>query len=493
MTGRVGQPRSNDAATRRARARGVIGGVVLATAALLACSDSGGGGGKDPFVEPPVIASENGVLETTIDIAVHDLEVGGTPVTARVYDGDYMPPTLLVQPGDVMKIHLQNLSDTLSNLHDHGMRVSPLGNSDNVFLHVVPGETFDYDVKIPSDHPSGMFYYHPHIYGTTEFQISNGMSGGIIVQGILDGLGDLSTVKQRKLYLKDIQIVDGTVPDPPVSANPTLRTVNGLTGQRITIRPGETQFWEFANIGADIYYDVQLPGYTLYEVERDGNRRTQLIPRDSLYMPTSSRIGVFVQGGTPGEYPLITRAIDMGPQGDQYPEVTLATVVVEGDPEPPLVLPTDIPPVATDLRGVPIAHERRVGFFENPAGDQFYINGRQYDPNKVDTTVKLGTVEEWTVENCSGENHVFHIHQLDFQVVEVNGVAQPFLGRQDTVNLDFRDTSGPVNCPTDADPRGRVKILVPFTEPTNVGKFVYHCHIGEHEDNGMMQVIEVVP
>ena len=74
-----------------------------------------------------------------------------------------------------------------------------------------------------------------------------------------------------------------------------------------------------------------------------------------------------------------------------------------------------------------------------------------------------------------------------------NGVPQPYVGRQDTVNLDYRDTDGPEDCPTDEDPRGRVKVLIPFTEETNVGKFVYHCHIGEHEDNGMMQVIEVVP
>jgi suppressor of ftsI len=348
-------------------------------------------------------------------------------------------------------------------------------------------------VQLPETHPAGMFYYHPHIYGTTAFQIGNGMSGGIEVQGILDGLGDLSSVKQRKLYLKDIQIVDGEIVDPPVSANPTLRTLNGLTDQTIQIRPGETQFWEIANIGANIYYDVVLEGHTLYEIERDGNRRREVLPRESLFTPVSSRIGVLVQGGAPGTYALKTRAIFMGPMGDQYPEVTLATVIVSGKAETPLAIPATLPDAPPDLRGTTIAQHRKYKFSENEDGDQFYINGVQFDANRVDTTVKLGDVEEWTIDNCSGENHVFHIHQLDFQVIEVNGVPQPYVGRQDTVNLDYRDTDGPEDCPTDDDPHGRVKVLIPFTEETNVGKFVYHCHIGEHEDNGMMQVIEVVP
>lgn len=470
--------------------RSGVGAALAATVlGLVSCS---GGGSDDPFVEPPVIRSRGGVLETTFRVSVADTRVAGVPVSTRVYDGSYIPPTLVVDPGDTIRLRLENRIDELTNLHYHGMNVSPLGNSDNVFLHVVPGETFDYEVRIPETHPEGIFYYHPHIYGTTEFQIGSGMSGGLVVAGILDPFPELRDLKQRLLLLKDIQIEDGMVPDPPDSSLPTMRTVNGLTGQVIAMRPGETQFWEIANIGADIYYHVALADHVFYEVERDGNRRSEMIPRDTLFLPTSSRIGVLVQAGEPGDYALETLAIGMGPQGDQYPEVTLATVRIAGSPEEALLLPRPLLPVE-DLRGQPIAARRTFQFSENPDGDEFFINDQQFDANRVDTTVRLGTIEEWTIENCSGENHVFHIHQLDFQVIEVNGEALPSVGRQDTVNLDFRDTDGPKDCPADGDPRGRVKVLIPFTEETNLGKFVYHCHIGEHEDNGMMQVIEVVP
>ena len=94
----------------------------------------------------------------------------------------------------------------------------------------------------------------------------------------------------------------------------------------------------------------------------------------------------------------------------------------------------------------------------------------------------LGDLEEWTVQNASQELHVFHIHQSDFQVTEINGVRQPFTGYQNTVSLPAASKKGP----------GEVKILIPFTNPLIVGEFVYHCHIVQHADQGMMANIEVV-
>ena len=107
-----------------------------------------------------------------------------------------------------------------------------------------------------------------------------------------------------------------------------------------------------------------------------------------------------------------------------------------------------------------------------------------FDPNRVDSTIEVGTIEQWTVNNASQELHAFHIHQIDFQVLEINGVPQPFVGRQDSVNVPFQ--------PDDASPPGQVKLLMDFRNPIIEGRFVYHCHILEHEDGGMMAVAEVV-
>jgi FtsP/CotA-like multicopper oxidase with cupredoxin domain len=305
--------------------------------------------------------------------------------------------------------------------------------------------------------------------------------------------------------LKDIQIVNGEVPDPPDSSQPTQRTLNGLINPRVGIQPGELQLWRVGNIGADIYYDLQLEGHTLYEIARDGNLHNRLIPRDHILLPTSARTEFLVRGGPAGEYEFKTLSISMGPQGDTYPEVTLATLVSEGAPVPETALPSDFPQVP-DLREAPVCCRRTFDFSETGDGSQFCINGEQTMMGKTNTTVQLGCVEEWTLNNCTGENHVFHIHQLDFQVVEQNGQAVDFIGRQDTVALDFRaqDPSHPnrcqcddsgncrnCTCATPEDPQGQVKVLIPFTNPVILGDFVYHCHIGEHEDNGMMQNISV--
>jgi FtsP/CotA-like multicopper oxidase with cupredoxin domain len=120
--------------------------------------------------------------------------------------------------------------------------------------------------------------------------------------------------------------------------------------------------------------------------------------------------------------------------------------------------------------------------FADGDDNDFLINGRTYDHHCVETVVTLGDTEEWTIENTSREAHVFHIHQVDFQVIEVNGVAQPFTGYQDTVNLPPATRSGP----------SVVKVIIPFTNPVIVGEFVYHCHIVQHADLGMMANIAVV-
>jgi len=306
----------------------------------------------------------------------------------------------------------------------------------------------------------------------------------LIVDGILDPFPQLQGIKERIMLLKDFQNIGGQIPGGgglvgQIDSNAgTTRTVNGQLNPIIKIRPGETQFWRIGNVGADIYYRIKLDGHILYELARDGNRHTRLVPFDEIVMPPGSRTEVLVQGGPPGLYQFRTLYYDQGADGDQYPEVPLATLISEGQPEDPILLPTQeqFPPVL-DLRTQQIANSRTFVFSENPDTGQFYINGQQFDANRIDAQVPLGTVEEWTIQNVANEEHVFHIHQLDFQVTEINGKAVPFVGHQDIVNLPVGST---------------VKILIPFTNPVIVGKFVFHCHIVSHEDAGMMATVLVV-
>lgn len=466
---------------------------------LAGCGGSGGGGAETPLVaetfrNPREITSRNGILSTMLEVSTRRAEVDGQAVTTTIYNGEYMPPVLRLKPGDTLALRLVNNAAVATNQHYHGLNVSPRINpdatvSDNVFVHTEPGKTTDYRVTIPAGHHPGLYWYHSHQHGSSEQQVMGGLSGGLVIEGLMDPLPDFASIKERIVLLKDIQIgPDGKVPSDIDSSAPTHRTVNGQTNPVMTIAPGETQLLRIGNIGANMYYRLKLPGHTLYELARDGIRHNQLVPFDELLLPPASRSEILIQGGDAGRYELKSLAIDTGPQGDTAPEVTLMTVVSQGIPQARRTLPTTLPTVE-DFRNLPVAQRRTITFQESADGNNFYIDSGkgpvQFDMARVDASIQSGTIEEWTVLNPTGEWHTFHIHQTDFQVTEMNGVARKFVGHQDNVNVSYRADAN--------SPPGQVKLLIDFRDPNIVGKFVYHCHILEHEDGGMMAVAEVVP
>jgi suppressor of ftsI len=439
--------------------------------------------GATPLVNPPEFASANGVLTGTLAASPATVQVGAKRVTTTVYNGLLMPPLLRVQPGDTVRLQLQNTSASSTNIHYHGFGVTPQGAGDNVFLNVPTGTTFAYDFHIPNDHPQGLYWYHPHFHPDVNPQIAGGLSGGIIVGDILKPFPELAGITERVLLLKDTKIRKGKVLQDPDPSGATTRTVNGLFKPRIDIAPGELQFWRIGNIGANIYYKLRLPHHVFYVIAQDGNLKNRIVETKELLIPPAARYEVLVRGAKHGKYALKAIKFKTGPQ-------KLATVVSSGPKAAnPLPLPTVFPGVI-DLRLQQTTGHRTITFADatdskDPSA-QFTINDKFYDHNRIDTTVKLGSVEEWTLTNTSKELHVFHIHQTDFQVVAVNGEPQPFTGYQDTVSLPFATRKHGQLVP------GEVTVIIPFTNPVTVGEFVYHCHIVQHADQGMMANIEVV-
>jgi suppressor of ftsI len=440
-----------------------------------------------PFSNPPIIESAGGILRATLTVAPTEVIVAGKIVTTTVYNGLYMPPVLKVQPGETIRLRLINgrKSPLPTNVHYHGLGVSPKGNGDNVFIEVDPGAPpFHYNIPIPNDHPQGLFWYHPHFHPDVNSAIAGGLSGGLIIGDILAPLGaEYQGLTERIMLLKDLKLDENGQPVPdPDPAGPTIRTINGLFQPQIEIAPGELQFWRIGNIGANIYYklrfDEKVP---FYIIGIDGNLQNQIIETRELLIPPASRYEVLVRGPHTGKYRLHAEAFNTGPAGDSYPHQLLATLVSRGHEVDPIPLPSVFPPV-TDLSELPLDFTRKVVFNDTDDPDVFVIDHKVYDHDRIDQVVKLGDLEEWTVQNKSQELHVFHIHQTDFQVTEINGVRQPFTGYQDTVTLPIATTKGP----------GEIKIRIPFTNPLIVGKFVYHCHIVQHADKGMMANIEVV-
>jgi len=171
------------------------------------------------------------------------------------------------------------------------------------------------------------------------------------------------------------------------------------------------------------------------------------------------------------------------------PPQQLAVIVSDGSGSAGLDAETEIlaqrivgPRWIDEVQSAPMAHRRTLVYSRTPDRRVFMINGRVVDENRVDQTVKLGDTEEWTVVNTDQQYHSFHIHQTGFLVTEINGVGQ----NEDSL----RDTFS-VPPATDETP-GVLKVVIPFTDPVIVGRFVYHCHAVDHEDKGMMAVVEVV-
>jgi len=473
----------------------------------------------DGFREPKVLVSKDGVLETTLKASYGPVDIDGAKYKTMNYNGDFPGPTLVLCPGDRLVIHLENdLGATpaawqqvpplhhihqgmgqLTNLHTHGLHVSPSGNSDNVFLSFAPGESFTYEYEIPESHTPGLNWYHPHRHGFVENQIYAGLFGAIDIQGGLDTLPELRDTPIRLLTIESLELGSRSAETPVVVPTPKSLTgdspyfINGALKPEIDISPGEVQRWQLLNTNDNAIVGLSLEDHVLYVLANDGISLREISPQRSLLLGPGERREVLVQGGPAGTYRLVSEAFrQFKGKGNLVPATTIATLT-SGGSKVDDALPTQALAKPVDLRGAKIDQRHRLVFTEKhvTGGFEFLINGKIFDPNRVDQVMTLGEVNEWTLVNKTTEWHTFHIHVNDFQVVSVKakpvpGVSSGPVGVEDVASAAV-DPADTVLMP----PRSTVKLL---TRPTDfTGRFVFHCHMTFHEDHGMMGVVEVVP
>ncbi|HEX7679847.1 MAG TPA: multicopper oxidase domain-containing protein, partial [Thermoanaerobaculia bacterium] len=364
-----------------------------------------------------------------------------------------------------------------SNVHYHGLGVSPFGAGDNVFTVIKQGDTFKYHVVLPPDHPTGLYWYHPHPHEISEAQVLGGMSGAIIIDGMENQRPFLKGLRQRVMLLKHIRF--------PGAQADTL-SINGTTGARIDIKPGERQFWRIANVGANANFHLSLGGPKFLVVAQDGDLLETPAELSDLFIPPGGRFEVVVTGPPAGSYPLKTLAVEIL-AGVNFPtETALATLVSSGPAQTALLsaapaTKSDDRPGVEEIRNAPVSRRCTWTFTQTTDNSKFMINGKVYDMNRIDTQVKLGTYEEWTIVNASPELHTFHIHQTDYLVTAIDGKPVTMNHTQDSLNLPYADAAGPHS----------VTIKIPFVNPAILGEFVFHCHVLAHEDRGMMANIVV--
>lgn len=424
--------------------------------------------------EPPRLHSRDGRLSVTLYAEEREVFVAGRLRKAIVFNGSFPGPTLVADPGDRIEVKLVNRLADPTNLHTHGFHVSPAGNSDNVLLHIEPGATFDYRFDIPHNHAPGLNWYHPHAHGHGTHQMFGGMAGAVIFRSEAERTGPSPSMRDRVLVLQAPEWdAAGELKTWSAGLLATqLRLVNGQLEPDIPIRQGERQRWRIVNASVSDFFDLQLDGHRWLQFNADGNPLERLVELDTLHIPPGGRAEVLVEGGPPGSYALRALPFDHG-AGFVAPELMLATLRSSPGGGSESVGEEHLTAPFCDLRDLPVDRHRTVTM--SMLGG-FRIDGKAFDPDRVDQLVELGAIEEWTVVNDSPLVHPFHIHVNPFQLTHVNGVPVDEHGYRDTVSI--RPGGGSITFRT---------LFADFP-----GRSVYHCHIVPHSDLGMMGVFEVV-
>ncbi|MFJ1735519.1 multicopper oxidase family protein [Streptomyces sp. NPDC088254] len=412
--------------------------------------------------------------------------LAGRDASAWAFNGTCPGPTLRVRPGDLLRARLINHLDQPTNLHTHGLHVSPHGNGDNPFVTIEPGDSFDYAIAVPTDHPAGTFWYHPHHHGTVADQIFAGLVGALLVDGGPDpGL----PVSDDLVLLVTDTTLDGA---GRVAAADRMARMMGREGELvlvngqhqpvITAATGAVQRWRVINGCVSRVLALRLEGHRLTQVARDGVFLPAPADRDQAVLAPGNRADVIVRPTRSGRYALVSEPYDRGSLGmmDGGPSadgpVTLATLAASGTATASAALPARLP--APSIPPGNVSRRRQITFAigmggMGMGGMAFTIDGRTFDPERDDQTVALGTIEEWTVVNTSPMEHPFHLHAWPFHVL----TGAPAAGvRQDVVLVPAR---------------GSVRLRIPFTDYP--GRSVYHCHVLDHEELGMMATVNVRP
>jgi suppressor of ftsI len=437
---------------------------------------------REPLIQPSEIRSDKGILKATITAAPGRVQLGDLAFAGLLYNGAYIPPLLRPRLGDTIRITFRNnLPDDPSNLHYHGMSVSPQRNGDNVFVHVHPGQQFEYEVPIPATgrQRPGFFWYHPHAHGFVAKQILGGMSGGLVVDGSERPFPILQGLPGRFFLIKHAEIGDGN----------EIISINGQINPIAQIRPGEMQFWRIGHVGATLFIKFRIEGMPLYVLARDGHPLSQPRKMTEFFVGPGQRIDAIAIGPKHGEYAMRTIPFQNEAWRRPDPAQQLATIVSAGLGTTSADAETEVLRQRIDgarwideVRSTPLARRRTLSYSRTPDRSVFMIDGRVMDEHRVDQTVRLGETEEWTIVNTDQQYHSFYIHQTGFLVTEINGVRQNEDSLRDTFSVP----------PATDHRQGVLKVVIPFTDPVIVGRFVFHCHAVNHEDKGMMQTVEVV-
>jgi bilirubin oxidase len=470
--------------TRRILTAAVLAAAAMGMSTRHAPATAGLRAQPDTLREPPLLHNRSrlpGVVEFDLTAAPAKLQLvpGGPLVDAYAYNGSVPGPTIDVREGDSVLIHFHNELPETSTVHWHGLHL-PAGMDGSVLDPIPPGTTHDYTFRLARG-SAGTYWYHPHPDVRSTYQVAMGLFGGFIVRAADDPLA-AQGIREKLLILSDNRFgADGqvTFPDPrSIAAEVDLENgregnvlfINGQVAPTIPIARGALQRWRIVNASAARVYRLALPGRPLIKVGTDGGLFEHPVEVSDVVLANSGRVELLVRGDS-------STALQDLPYDRYMPQTrpedwdstrTLLDVRVTGAAA---ARPVSIPAV---LRPIPVIDTTQVAARRVIVMSQGQIDGKRMDMHRIDIRARLNTTEIWTIQNVVGMDHPFHLHGFQAQVLDRGGVPEPFPTWNDTVNIPKHSS---------------VRIVLHFDDYP--GHWMYHCHILDHEDEGMMGVLDI--
>ena len=425
------------------------------------------------------ISERHGVFQATLTAAPVSISlIPGQPATQFLAYNAVLPgPLIELYEGDRFELTLINQLAQATTLHWHGMPVPP--EQDGNPSELVPSgarRVYRFTVPVGS---AGTYWYHPHPHGHTAEQVAHGLAGPIVVRSRAD---PLAAIKERLLMVTDLKL-DRHAAIAPSDASDLMNGREGqfvlVNGQQQPVLPFATtgrERWRIWNACSARYLLLTLPGSTFTLVGTDGGLIESPQPGLTRYMLTpAQRVELIVDAGARRDQAPLTAAIyHRGKMGDVPPEMERTLL-------------------NADFSGVNLARRKKLGPIKSRKkvvfsktmqmndgmhSMQFLVNGRSFDMRRIDLTSRKDEVELWEIVNEADMDHPFHLHGTQFQIInsEINGVLAPapFRALHDTVNVRPGETV-------------RIKIVQRWR-----GVRMFHCHILEHEDAGMMGRLNVI-
>jgi FtsP/CotA-like multicopper oxidase with cupredoxin domain len=389
--------------------------------------------------------------------------------------GSVPGPLLEVHQGEHVAVHFRNELPEPTTIHWHGLRVPNTSDGTPIAQQpVAPGATFDYEFDA---NDAGFFWFHPHLQ--SDVQIERGLYAPLIVRSTDEPAVDA----ERILVLDDAKVESSgqlststDALDVMLGRQGNVLLVNGTRKPRYQAFAASHERWRIVNVANGRYFNLSVPGHQLRVIGWDGGRLPESYAVDTLLVVPGERYDVLVElADKPGSVvPLQTVHYDRGHDiPDQGP---LDLVEFElGASKPGAALPPTVTPgefEAISIDATTAIEHLVLSESEDGPEPRFFINEQEL-PDMTHLLGASGATAIWEVRNDSEMDHPFHVHGMFFQVLDVNGVPPTHLGSKDTLNIPKKSTA---------------RLAIRYGES---GRWMFHCHILEHAERGMMGELEL--